>query len=188
METWDKNSKKELIIALINTGALTYGKFILASGKESTYYIDVKKACGDPGTLSIISRDMCNFISTLHNVDVVAGVELGGVSIVTAVSLGSNIPMVIIRKKVKSYGIENFFIGEVENKKVLILEDVTTTGGSVIEAIEKIRGVGGMVDTVITVADRDEGASENLKRIGVELIALVNHSDLKENNYHKKDN
>ena len=181
--------KKELINALIKTGALTHGKFTLASGKESTYYINIKKACADPITLSIISRKICEIMPILFDdADVVAGIELGGVSIVTAVSLDSGIPMVIIRKKVKSYGIENFFIGEVENKRVLLLDDVTTTGGSVIEAVEKIRGVGGIVDTVITVADRDEGARENLKTIGVELIALVDHSDLKENDYHNKDN
>lgn len=188
-DTWDEDTKRELISVLTNTGALVHGKFNLASGKESTYYLDIKKACCNPNTLSIISRNICRIIPTLvQDIDVVAGIELGGVLIVIAVSLDSRIPMVIVRKKIKSYGIENFFIGEVEDKRVLILEDVTTTGGSVIEAIEKIRGVGGIVDTVITVADRDEGARENLKGIDVELIALVEHSDLKEKNYHNKDN
>ena len=179
---WNEDTKRELIKVLINTGALKYGEFTLASGKESTYYLDIKKVCGNPNALYTISKDISRIIPTLiHDVDVVAGIELGGVSIATAVSLNYRIPMVIVRKKSKNYGIENSFIGEIEDKRSLIVEDVTTTGGSVVEAVEKIRGVGGIVNTVITVADRDEGAMENLKAIDVELIALVDHSDLKEN-------
>lgn len=182
------DTKAELINALIDAGALIHGKFILSSGRESTYYIDIKKAFGNPLVLAIISRKICEILPTLDRIDAVAGVELGGVPIVTAVSLEYGLPMIIVRKETKNYGIKVNYIGEPDKKRVVMVEDVTTEGGSVMRAIENLRRHGSEIDTVITVADRGEGARENLKKIDVELIALVNHSELMENNYHNKDN
>lgn len=173
--------KKELIEALIGVGAVKYGTFTLASGKESNYYIDIKKAITDPKLLMLITRKIIHITSSPNRFDAVAGVEIGGVPLATAVSLEFDIPMVIVRKQVKEYGVKELFIGEVDGKKILLVEDVTTTGGSAIEGIEKIRAGGGMVDTVVTIVDRNEGARKNLKDIDVNLISLVDDCDLKEN-------
>ena len=172
--------RNELVRALLDVDALEYGEFNLASGRKSNYYFNIKKAITDPRVLSIISKKVIENIPTLLcHVDAIAGVEIGGVPIATAVSLDTGIPLIIVRKKSKGYGIGDSFIGDVEGKRIVLVEDVTTTGSSVIKGIEKIRDNCGIVDTVITVADRDEGARHNLGIIGVELIALVSHSDLR---------
>ena len=176
----DLITKNELLKALINADALKYGKFNLASGRESNYYIDTKKAITDPAVLSIISKKIIESIPTLLcHVDAIAGIEIGGVPIATAVSLESGIPLIIVRKEAKGYGIGDLFIGTVEGKRIVMVEDVTTTGSTVIKGIDKIRDSCGIIDTVITVADRDEGARQNLATLGVELITLVRHSDLR---------
>lgn len=172
--------ENELVRAFLGAGALEYGIFNLASGKESNYYINTKKTITDPAVLSIISKKVIENIPTLFcHVDAIAGVEIGGVPIATAVSLESGIPLIIVRKKAKGYGVDDLFIGNVEGKRIIMVEDVTTTGSSVIKGIEKIRDNCGIINTVITVADREEGASQNLCGIGVELITLVKYSDLK---------
>ena len=172
--------ENELIRALLDVDALEYGIFNLSSGRKSNYYFNIKRAITDPAVLSIISKKVIENIPTLLcHVDAVAGVEIGGVPIATAVSLDSGIPLIIVRKKSKGYGIGDSFIGNVEGKRIILVEDVTTTGSSVIKGIEKIRDSCGIINTVITVADREEGARQNLAALGVELIALVRHSDLR---------
>ena len=172
--------ENELIRALLDVDALEYGIFNLSSGRKSNYYFNIKRAITDPVVLSIISKKVIENIPTLFcHVDAVAGVEIGGVPIATAVSLDSGIPLIIVRKKSKGYGIGDSFIGNVEGKRIILVEDVTTTGSSVIKGIEKIRDSCGIINTVITVADREEGARQNLAALGVELIALVRHSDLR---------
>ncbi|MCK5012965.1 MAG: orotate phosphoribosyltransferase [Candidatus Omnitrophica bacterium] len=172
--------RNELVRALLDVDALEYGEFNLASGRKSNYYFNIKKAITDPRVLSIISKKVIENIPTLLcHVDAIAGVEIGGVPIATAVSLDTGIPLIIVRKKSKGYGIGDSFIGDVEGKRIVLVEDVTTTGSSVIKGIEKIRDNCGIVDTVITVADRDEGARHNLGILGVKLIMLVKHSDLR---------
>ena len=170
--------KEKLIAALKDCGAVKFGDFTLASGKKSKYYIDIKKASTDPGTLKIIAKQAAESIRST-DADVVGGVAVGGIPIATAVSLETLLPLVIIRKSVKDYGTGGRFIGEFRSgSRIILLEDVTTSGGSVMEAIHAIREVEGIVDTVITVVDREEGAEANLRSIGVELVPLVRSSDL----------
>jgi orotate phosphoribosyltransferase len=173
-----EKSKQLLIDALKACGAVRFGDFTLASGKKSTYYIDIKKASTEPRTLRIIALETAKVIAGIQ-ADSVGGVVLGGVPLATAVSLESGLPLLLIRKSDKNYGTGGRFVGELRTgSKVLLLEDVTTSGGSVKDAIEAIRAQGGEVDSVITVVDRESGATENLASIGVKLIPLVRASDL----------
>ena len=168
----------DLIEALKECGAVKFGDFTLASGKKSKYYIDIKKASTDPGTLSIIAKQAGKKIKDI-DAEIVGGVALGGVPIATAVSLETQLPLVLIRKSVKDYGTGGRFVGDMQTgANIVLMEDVTTSGGSVIEAISAIREAGGVVDTVITVVEREEGAQDNLKAIGVDLIPLVKASEL----------
>lgn len=170
--------KQKLIAALKACGAVKYGDFTLASGKKSKYYIDIKKASTDPKTLKLIAIQAAPGVKKM-NVDTVAGVELGGVPLATAVSMETELPLLIVRKNVKDYGTKSRFVGELETgARLVMLEDVTTSGGSVIDAIRIVREAGAEVKYVITVVDREEGAKENLKAIDVELIPLVTASDL----------
>jgi orotate phosphoribosyltransferase len=174
----ESGNKQMLIDALKACGAVKFGDFTLASGKKSSYYIDIKKASTDPKTLKIIAKGATALINGM-NMAVVGGVALGGVPLATAVSLESELPLVIIRKSEKEYGTGGRFIGDFEQgARIVLLEDVTTSGGSVKDAIVAIRDAGAVVDTVITVVDRESGATENLASIDVQLVPLVCASDL----------
>ena len=113
------------------------------------------------------------------HVEMVGGVALGGVPIATAVSLTLKLPLLLIRSTVKNYGTGSRFIGDLnQNSTIVLLEDVTTSGNSVIKAIKAIRDAGGVVDTVITIVDREEDAKKNLELVNVNLIALISASEL----------
>ncbi len=170
--------KHELIAALKACGAVRYGDFTLASGKKSKYYIDIKKASTDPKTLKLIARQAAFRIKHM-DVNIIAGVELGGVPLATAVSMETELPLLIVRKAVKGYGTKSRFVGDIKPEdRLVMLEDVTTSGGSVREAIEVVRETGANVKYVISVVDREEGAIENLKEAHTELVPLVSASDL----------
>jgi orotate phosphoribosyltransferase len=170
--------KKELIATLKACGAVRYGDFTLASGKKSKYYIDIKKASTDPKTLKLIARQAAFKVKEM-NVSLVAGVELGGVPLATAVSMETELPLLIVRKSIKDYGTKSRFVGEIKPEdQIVMLEDVTTSGGSVRNAIEIVRETGANVKYVITVVDREEGAKESLEEAGAELVPLVTASDL----------
>ncbi|MCQ1536374.1 orotate phosphoribosyltransferase [Methanosarcina sp. KYL-1] len=173
-----EKQKQELIAALKACGAVRYGDFTLASGKKSKYYIDIKKASTDPKTLKLIAKQAALRIKEM-DVGTVAGVELGGVPLATAVSLETELPLLLVRKSEKAYGTKSRFVGELQPGDALVLlEDVTTSGGSVKDAIEVVREAGGNVKYVITVVDREESAKENLRAVDAELIPLVTASDL----------
>lgn len=172
------SQKEELISALKACGAVRYGDFTLASGKKSKYYIDIKKASTDPKTLKIIARQAAIRIKEM-DVNIVAGVELGGVPLATAVSLETELPLLIVRKAIKEYGTQSRFVGDIKPEdRIVMLEDVTTSGGSVRNAIEVVGEAGARVKYVISVVDREEGAKENLEEAGTKLLPLVTASDL----------
>jgi orotate phosphoribosyltransferase len=170
--------KQELIAALKACGAVRYGDFTLASGKKSKYYIDIKKASTDPKTLKLIARQAALRVKEM-DVGTVAGVELGGVPLATAVSMETELPLLIVRKATKDYGTKSRFVGDIKpGDRLVMLEDVTTTGGSVIDAIKLVRETGAEVKYIISVVDREEGAKENLNETGTELLPLVTATDL----------
>ncbi len=108
----------------------------------------------------------------------VAGVAVGGVPIAVAVSLAAGKPYAIVRREEKGHGTGGKIIGEVAGLSILLVEDVTTSGGSVLSAVRMLRGAGALVDTVITVVDREEGAKGSLAAEGVNLIPLVTLKEL----------
>ncbi len=159
---------------LIESGAIRFGDFTLASGAKSTYYVDIKTAATDPGLLGAIGAA----IAGAADFDVVAGVAVGAVPIAVATSLSSGKPYAIIRKSGKGYGLSGMIIGDVLEKKVLLVEDVTTSGGSVLYGIEALRSAGATVVGVVTVVDRAQGARAALADVGVSLVPLVSISDI----------
>ncbi|MDV0447467.1 Orotate phosphoribosyltransferase [Methanosarcinaceae archaeon Ag5] len=173
-----------VVDALIACDAVKFGEFTLSSGQKSNFYIDIKKASTDPKTLKVIAAcigEMVDAISATTQNDqiIIGGVELGGVPIATAVSLETEYPLLIIRKEVKGYGTKSRYVGDLDlSKEIILMEDVTTSGGSVKKAIEALKEDGANVQRVITIVDRESGATESLKEIGVELIPLVRSSEL----------
>ncbi len=108
----------------------------------------------------------------------VAGVAVGAVPIAVAVSLASGRPFAIIRKAEKDHGKAGTIIGEVSGRNVLLVEDVTTSGGSALYGLAALRAAGAHVDLVVTVVDREAGAHEALAEKGASLHALVRVSEL----------
>ncbi len=167
----------ELGEILKEKGALMFGDFTLTSGKKSSYYVNIKKAYTDPSVLRSIGEAMAKHVRGSR----VAGVALGAIPIVVAVSLitGKNFSM--LRKEERQHGTAARIEGEIGRGEVVdILEDVTTTGGSVVAAIHAVREAGGRVERVIVVVDRGEGAAEALEKEGVQLLPMVTASDLGE--------
>jgi len=110
----------------------------------------------------------------------IAGMELGAVPIAVAVSLETGIPFIMIRKGGREHGTKSPIEGDLnKGEKVLIVEDVATTGGSMVKTIDIIREAGGVVDVAVVVVDREEGGAENLKPLNVALNACVKASELK---------
>lgn len=160
---------------LVSAGAIRFGNFTLASGRKSKVYIDIKKAITDPHILKQIAAEVLG-----RNIpfDAVAGVAVGGVPLAVAVSLASEKPYIIVRKEQKGHGLSDLCIGETKDKKILLIEDATTTGGSAVFGIEQIRSAGGDVDVVVSVVDRNEGAAEKFSEMGIRLIPLVSMQEL----------
>jgi orotate phosphoribosyltransferase len=164
----------ELADLLISHGAVKYGDFTLASGAKSRYYIDVKTVLTRPEVLSRIGAA----IAAKARFDVVAGVAVGGVPLAVAVALSSGKPYAIIRKGEKGHGQAGLIVGEVAGKHTLLVEDVTTSGGSVLFGVKALREAGARVETVVTVVDREQGAGGVLAAVQVDLVPLVRAGDL----------
>jgi orotate phosphoribosyltransferase len=164
----------QLARKLIEHHAIEFGSFTLASGAKSDYYIDIKSAVTQPALLKTIARQ----VARDYSFDVIAGVAVGGIPLAVAVSVESNKPYAIVRSAAKDHGKKNPIIGDVSQKSVLLIEDVTTSGGSSLYGIGMLRAAGAVVDRVVTVVDREQGASEMLREHGVRLIPLVTVSDL----------
>jgi len=159
---------------LVQYKAIEFGDFTLASGAKSTYYIDVKTAVTHPDLLAAVASE----VAGSYGFDVVAGVAVGGVPLAVAVSIASKKPYAIIRSSGKDHGKKDLIIGDVRGKDVLLIEDVTTSGGSALYGIEVLRSAGARADRVVTVVDREQGAGETLAKHGVTIMPLVRVSDL----------
>ena len=159
---------------LIQYRAIEFGDFTLASGQKSSYYVDIKQAVTNPKLLSVIG----SVVAEQFNFDLIAGVAVGGVPLAVSVSLASGKPYAIIRATEKGHGKAARVIGDVEGRRVLLIEDVTTSGGSALYGVEELRRAGAVIDCVVTVFDREQGAASYLADRGIELIPLVRVSNL----------
>jgi orotate phosphoribosyltransferase len=172
-----KEAKSKLIRAFFDENAILFGRFVLTSGKESDYYINVKRLTTNPKTLRMIAEIMAKLAEKIE-FDKVAGPELGAVPIATALSLETGKPLVIVRKKPKGHGTGSQIEGEIrKGDRVLLVEDVTTTGGSVLRAAEVIEREGGEIAGILVVVDREEGAEESIGK-KYPFIPLLRVSEL----------
>jgi len=168
-------TNEELIAALRDADAVQYGEFELSNGGTSDYYVDKYLFETDPHCLELIAEAFAEQIDEPK----LAGVALGAVPLVAVTSVETDLPYVIARKKAKDYGTAKRIEGRLdEGEEVLILEDIATTGGSAIDAAEALREAGAVVDRVLVVVDREEGASERLAEHDLKLDSLVTASDL----------
>ncbi len=163
--------------ALLDSGSVRFGRFTLASGQTSDVYVDVKRAWTHPGRLTVLAEALAARVGTT---DRLAGMELGAVPLVVATALRTGHPFVIIRKASKDHGTRQRCEGEIRGgDRVLLIEDVATTGGSSLESIAVLRDQGAVVDRALVVVDRESGAVDRLAGVGVRLEPLVTLSYLR---------
>lgn len=160
------------------------GQFPLASGATSDTYFDKYRFEADPGLLMDVARAMKKMLpgtDVWRKVDVVAGLELGGIPVVTALSRETGKPAAFVRKERKRYGTRRIVEGsEVSGKLVIVVEDVITTAGTVVRAVESLRAEGAIVDTVLCVVDREQGGTNVLSGCGCVLKSLFTLTSLAE--------
>lgn len=164
---------------LIDCGAVKFGEFTLTSGATSPYYVDVKQAMTDPTTLRAIADEMAAITRQEGPFDAVAGMELGAVPLATAVSLATDLPLIMVRKGERAHGTGKRLEGpEAKGLRIFVVEDVTTSGGSTVQAVQVLRDAGAEVSHASVVVDRESGGQEALAAVDVELHPLVRASDL----------
>lgn len=167
---------RELVALLKESGALQFGRFTLASGRESHYYIDLRLAVTQPHILRELARRMAPHVA---GYDRIAGVELGAIPLAAAVSLEAGIPFIMVRKEQKEHGTRGAYEGSLRpGDRVVFVEDTVTTAGTLARAIGRLREAGARVDRAVCVVDRAEGSAETLGPLGVELIPLLRAQDL----------
>ena len=160
------------------------GPFRLASGGTSDYYLDMKPTMFSPEGLNLIADVVYDMLREDRSVDAVGGLELGAVPIASAVSVRSlgdrPVDAFVVRKEAKDHGTSKKIDGNFrDNAHVVLFEDVTTRGGSVMEAVHAVRARGATVTKIITIVDRLEGAAENFRKEGIALEAVFTIRDLR---------
>ena len=155
------------------------GNFLLRSGQYSNEYFDKYLFEARPDLLRKIAKEMSNLIP--KETEVLAGLEMGGIPVATAISLETGIHCAFVRKTAKEYGTCKFAEGaNVVKKKVCIIEDVVTTGGQIIKSANMLREIGAEVDKVLCVIQRNTDATEILAKEGLTLIPFLTMEYIKE--------
>jgi orotate phosphoribosyltransferase len=152
------------------------GDFVLASGKKSNYFVNIKRASTDPAILREIAKEVAPHVEKDMKI---AGMALGAVPLAVAVALETDRPFVMVRKEPKDHGTRDLIEGDVlPGERFLIVEDVATTGGSTMRVVTALREKGANVKKVVVVVDRQEGATEMLAQNGIELVSIFKAKDL----------
>ena len=155
------------------------GEFLLRSGKISNEYFDKYQFESSPLLLKSIAKEFTPIISKL-DFDYLAALEMGGIPIATAISLEVNKDVVFVRKKAKEYGTQKFAEGpNIAGKKLLIVEDVITSGGQVILSKNQLQSEGAIINDVICVIDRESGGKELLNENNLNLYSLFTMTEVK---------
>ena len=175
-------TNQALIDALRDAEAVRFGEFELSHGGTSDYYVDKYLFETDPRCLELIAAA---FAAHLTDGDdegddpKLGGVALGGVPLAAATSVAAGVPYVIARKQRKEYGTGNLIEGSLEaGDEVVVVEDIVTTGTSLVDAVEALREAGATVERALVVVDREEGGRDAVENAGVEMTALVTASEL----------
>jgi orotate phosphoribosyltransferase len=153
------------------------GEFTLRSGVVSHEYFDKYRFESDPELLLAIAEAMKAAVPA--GVEVLAGLELGGVPLATLLSQVTGLPALFVRKEAKTYGTCRLAEGgEIEGRRLLVVEDVVTSGGAILDAARELRALGAVLDRVACVIDRESGGRENLAAAGLILDPLFTMTEL----------
>jgi orotate phosphoribosyltransferase len=164
----------------IREHAYLEGDFLLRSGKRSRYYLDKYRFETRPDILAALGERLAaNIAEVAPDAARIAGPELGAVALAAAASLSSGLPFLLVRKEAKEYGTENRLEGEfVAGEEVCLVEDVVTSGGAAVDAVDALRAAGLECRAAICVVDREEGGADALARKAVRLHPLFRARDI----------
>ncbi len=152
--------------------------FTLKSGKKSRFFIDIKEASLNPAILNKIIEELHQTVIKLDlQFDIIGSVAIGGIPIASIFSYDTYTPQIIVRSEKHDRGTQTQVIGNCKGKEVILIEDVATTGGSIIKAVHAIWDAGGFCGKCIVVVDREEGAVKECAKENIELISLLKKSD-----------
>ena len=168
---------REQLLKRIKETAYLEGDFTLRSGKKSKYYLDkyLFEAC--PDILSALAVEFAKFVT--NDITLIAGAELGGVALAAVTAIASDKNWIIVRNSKKGYGTSKMVEGALTaGDVVLLVEDIATTGGQVMEAARVITEAGGTVKRIVCVIDREEGAMENITAAGYDFHSIMTKTDL----------
>ena len=178
------STAKQQLIEFIKADAVFHGDFTLTSGKKATYYVDMRRVSLDHRVAPLIGQVMVDLISDIPDVVAVGGLTMGADPIASAVmhqgvALGKTYDAFVVRKEPKDHGRGRQVEGpDLEGKRVIVLEDTSTTGGSPLKAIEALEKVGAIVVGVAVVVDRNTGAREIIEKAGYPYFAAIGLADL----------
>ncbi len=185
MTSGTSRTSRERLVELLRERSFERRRVILASGRESDFFIDCKQTILTAEGHALTGELMFGALAALPPCEAVAGVELGGCPLASAVSLVSflrerPLAALYVRKEVKDHGSRRAIEGDKALRagtKVAILEDVITTGGSTLKAVEKLRAAGADVVGVVALVDRLEGGAEAIRAAGLPLVAICTRRD-----------
>jgi orotate phosphoribosyltransferase len=154
------------------------GDFLLRSGARSTEYFDKYLFEAEPSLLKAIAEGLVPLVPS--GVDALAGLEMGGIPIATMLSQLTSLPVLFVRKKAKEYGTCKIAEGgQVKGRKLLLVEDVVTSGGAILDAAKALVAEGAILDQVVCVIDRESGGPANLAKVSLSLKPLFTMTELK---------
>jgi orotate phosphoribosyltransferase len=178
------NDARRQLIEYIRSDAVFRGEFTLTSGRKSNYYVDLRKVSLDHRVAPLIGEVMLDLVSDIPDVAAVGGMTMGADPIAAAVlhrgvARGVNYDAFVVRKEPKDHGRGRQVEGpDVAGKRVIVVEDTSTTGGSPLAAIAALERVGAVVAAVAVVVDRDTGAREAIESAGYPYRAALGLNDL----------
>ncbi|MCG2792175.1 MAG: orotidine-5'-phosphate decarboxylase [Weeksellaceae bacterium] len=171
-------SKKEFFLECYKLGIIKFGRFTLKSGIESPFYVDLRPLASDPKILKKLANYLLEMLP-LDNFDIICGVPYAALPMATAMSLESYIPLIIKRKEAKSYGTKKLIEGIfAKGQNCLLVEDVITSGKSLIETIDEVENEGIIVSDIVVVLDRQQGGREKLEAKGYKVHSLFKISEV----------
>ena len=181
---------KEFVTFLHQKGVIKFGDFTLASGKSSSYYVDLRLVPSYPHEFRMMVKYLENQITEqigLENFESIVSVPTGGLIIGSALAIETVKPLIYVRSKPKDYGTSKSVEGKIhDGMKVVMIDDVATTGGSVVNAIKSLTEVNVPVKDAYVIVDRMEGADEALAELGVKMHSILNILQIAEVLYEQK--
>lgn len=174
-----RNVEDELPKILVHTGALKFGVFTLSGGKLSPYYLDLRIVPSFPDAFRAAMDLLAKVAARIPTVNKIGGIPTGGLPWASVLAYSLSKPLVYVRKEVKHHGREKMVEGMLApGDKVLLVDDVITTGHNILNALQTLRAEGGVVEDALVLVDREEGGEEHLSKEGVRLHSATRMSQL----------